>query len=182
MNYELYKPEQKQEVISLFTDSFADSAGQEEAKLLKKLATDFVNLAQTTTTQDLVIFVATDNHKNVVASIIFSRLFFPNAEEVFLLSPVAVATKHQNQGIGQELIRFGLESLKKAGASITITYGDINFYSKVGFTPITEELIQAPHTMSMPIGWIAQSLTNEEIKAITGKPTCLEPLNNSVYW
>ncbi|KQA27350.1 hypothetical protein AAY53_06340 [Vibrio metoecus] len=101
---------------------------------------------------------------------------------MYLLAPVAVATKWHGQGIGQALIRFGLETLKEKDISHVITYGDIRFYSKVGFTAINEEMIQAPLTLSYPEGWLAQSLTGQAITPISGKPTCLEAIANPVYW
>ncbi len=63
-----------------------------------------------------------------------------------------------------------------------MTYGDIRFYSKVGFTAINEERIQAPLTLSYPEGWLAQSLTGKAITPISGKPTCLEAIANPIYW
>ncbi|MBJ6889191.1 GNAT family N-acetyltransferase, partial [Vibrio cholerae] len=55
-------------------------------------------------------------------------------------------------------------------------------YSKVGFTAINEERIQAPLTLSYPEGWLAQSLTGKAITPISGKPTCLEGIANPIYW
>ena len=34
---------------------------------------------------------------------------------------------------GQQLINFGLAHLKEIGVELVFTYGDMNFYSKVGF-------------------------------------------------
>lgn len=179
MNYSLYKTDQKEAFITLFNNTFSDSEGKDEGAMIAKLVTDFLNQP---TTDDVYTFVSTNNNAQVIGGIILSRLIFPNNDNVFLLSPVAVATEYQGKGIGQKLIRFGLETLKEKGVTIAVTYGDINFYSKVGFTPINEALIQAPLTLLYPEGWIAQSLIGEEIPAIDGKPTCADALNNPIYW
>ena len=62
------------------------------------------------------------------------------------------------------------------------TYGDPNYYSKVGFKPITEKLIKAPLKLSYPEGWLAQSLVSDEIQPITGNSYCVEAFNKPRIW
>ncbi len=180
MNYALYKQQHTQEIITLFNDTFSDSEGKEEGALIAKLTEDFFTLPANK--EDLYIFVAQDENERIVGSIFFSRLTFPNGENIFLLAPVAVATDCHGQGIGQGLIQFGLETLKEKGVTVAITYGDINFYSKTGFAPISQDLIQAPLDLLYPEGWIAQSLVDETIPKVTGKPTCLKAIDSLNYW
>lgn len=180
MNYSLYQPEQKTELIALFKKTFIDSEGENEGALIAKLVDDFLTLP--TKDGDLYVFIAQDNGARIVGSIIFSRLSFPKGENVFVLAPVAVASAYQSKGIGQALINFGLETLRKEGVAVAITYGDINFYSKSGFAPISEDVIKAPLTLSYPEGWIAQSLIGDRIEPINGRPNCLQALNNPDYW
>ncbi len=180
MNYSLYKPEQKAEVIALFKKTFTDSEGENEGALIAKVVDDF--LTYPAKDGDLYVFVAQDDSDRIVGSIIFSRLTFPKGEKVFILSPVAVATDCHGQGIGQALINLGLETLKNDGVEVAITYGDINFYSKTGFAPISEDVIKAPLPLSYPEGWIAQSLSNDNLEPVEGTPTCLPPLNSQDLW
>ena len=71
--------------------------------------------------------------------IVFSRLRYEQDNRtVFVLAPVAVATDQQGKGIGQRLLIHGLASLRSAGVDIVMTYGDPNYYAKVGFVPISE--------------------------------------------
>jgi putative acetyltransferase len=100
----------------------------------------------------------------------------------FLLSPVAIHTSHQGKGIGQKLIKFGLNTLKENGVELVFTYGDPKYYSKVGFSPVAEEIVKAPFKLTYPEGWIAQSLVNDKIKPITGSSYCVEAFNNAEYW
>lgn len=180
MNYSLYKKEQTQEIIKLFNDTFSDSEGKKEGALIAKLTEDFLTLPAKE--EDLYVFITKDESERIVGSIIFSRLSFPNSENIFLLAPVVVATDCHGKGIGQSLIQFGLDTLKEKGVTIAITYGDINFYSKTGFTPIRQDLISAPLDLSYPEGWIAQSLVDETITKVMGKPTCLKAIDNPNYW
>jgi putative acetyltransferase len=80
------------------------------------------------------------------------------------------------------LITHGLQELKKRGVRIVTTYGDPAFYSKVGFHPLSQELIEAPLELSHPEGWLGQSLTNASIEPIPDRCSCVKALNHSVYW
>ncbi len=180
MNYSRYKPEQKNELIALFKKTFTDSEGENEGALIAKLVDDFLTLP--TKDGDLYVFIAQDDDARIVGGIIFSKLSFPKGESVFILSPVAVATDCHGKGIGQALINFGFETLRNAGVSVVATYGDINFYSKTGFAPISEDVLKAPFTLSYPEGWIAQSMLGGNIAPIEGTPTCLSPLDSPDLW
>ena len=99
-----------------------------------------------------------------------------------MLAPVAVSTKHQCQGVGQALIKYGLNVLKKRSVAVVITYGYPSFYSKVRFQALSENIIQAPLKLSMPEGWLGQSLTEQPIPTINERPTCVKEFNDPVYW
>lgn len=86
----------------------------------------------------------------------------------FILSPVAVDTAHQGNGVGQRLIAFGIQRLKEQGVDLVFTYGDSRFYSKVGFQPVSETCVKAPLKLSRPDAWLAQSLTGDSISPIKG--------------
>ena len=178
MELSTYNPSNIEEIKQLFTKTFSDSEGQKEGLIIGNLAYD---LMTSTDDNDLYGFIATEN-KKVIGSILFSKLTFENKIKAFLLSPVAIHTRYQGKGIGQKLINFGLNSLKENGVELAFTYGDPSFYSKVGFKPITEELIKAPLKLTYPEGWLGQSLVSDEIKPITGNSHCVDALNKPEYW
>ena len=95
---------------------------------------------------------------------------------------MAVATDHQGQKLGQRLISYGIEHLKSLGVELLFTYGDPNFYSKVGFTQISEVIVQAPLNLSYPEGWLAQSLNGTLIEIEKGSSRCVKALDNQQYW
>ncbi len=161
-----YCPGNAEEIKQLFTEVFSNSEGQSEGLLVGKLAYD---LMTGTDAQDLYGFVAIE-HEKIIGSIIFTRLRFENEVNAFLLSPVAIHTNYQGKGIGQKLINFGINHLKVGGIELVFTYGDPAFYSKVGFSPITEKLAKAPFKLTYPEGWLGQSLVGDKIDSITGLP------------
>ena len=178
MNLSGFNSSQSHEVINLFTTVFSSSEGQEEGLLIGKLVSELIT---TTAAQDLLGFVATDQDK-IIGCIFFSRLTFDNNANAFILSPVAVHTKHQGQGIGQQLITFGINHLKEINVDLVFTYGDPKYYSKVGFTHVSEKSVKAPLKLTCPEGWLAQSLTENIVEPISGVSHCVGALNKQVYW
>lgn len=173
-----FEQTKSQDVIELFRKVFTDSEGDAEGTLIGSLVS---NLIQTTNKHDLIGFVARSEEK-IIGSIFFSRLTLPNDQSAFILSPVAIASDQQGKGLGQKLINFGIEHLKSQNIDLVFTYGDPNFYSKVGFTPISENVIKAPLKLSHPEGWLAQPLNNSSIEEMDGSAQCVKALDDPQYW
>jgi len=178
MNISPFKSSHSKEVIELFTKVFSDSEGDTEGQLIGSLVSDLI---VTTERQDLFGFVAiSDSH--IIGSIFFSCLVLPDEKRAFILSPVAIATKEQGKGIGQQLINYGIGRLKSLSVNLLFTYGDPNFYSKVGFNPISESIVKAPLKLTYPEGWLAQTLDGSSIVEMKGISSCVEALNDQKYW
>ena len=178
MNHKILDKHSQEEVTSLFTSVFTSSEGEKEGKLIGNLAS---KLASKTDNQEIICF-GTYERESIIGSIFFTRLRFNDAIQVYMLAPVAVSTKCQGKGVGKALINFGLNELKKRSVTVVITYGDPTSYSKVGFQTPLENVIQAPLELSMPEGWLGQSLTEEPIPTINDRPTCVKEFNDPVYW
>ncbi len=178
MNFSLFNKSETKEVIALFTSVFSASEGEDEGQSIGNLV---FNLICNTKSSDLIGCVAKDNDI-IIGCIFFSRFIVPSHETAFILSPVAIETDAQGTGIGQKLIRYGLEYLKSQNVSLVFTYGDPSFYSKTGFGQISEEIIKAPFPLSQPVGWLAQSLNGEPIKIMSGSTKCVEALSDQKYW
>ena len=178
MKLSLFSESKSQDVVELFKNVFSESEGSAEGKVIA----DFVHtLISTTKPKDLIGFVA-EEKDTIVGSIFFSRFKVPNNKDAFILSPVAVSTPHQGMGIGQMLIQFGLDHLKSLNVAFVFTYGDPSFYSKIGFEQINEDIVKAPCPLSLPIGWMAQSLDGQKIQAMTGATQCVDALNDPSLW
>jgi putative acetyltransferase len=167
------------EIIDLFRSTFTDSEGAAEGDLIGILAE---RMLATVAPDDIFVFSAMENGK-LVGTIIFTRLNYPEDDrKVFILGPVAVATGQQGKGLGQRLLNYGLDRLRADGVDVALTYGDINFYSKVGFSQITESIARPPLPLKYPDGWLGQSLTAEPLKELRGPSQCVEALNSADYW
>ncbi|MEZ9146352.1 GNAT family N-acetyltransferase [Vibrio sp. 10N.286.52.C3] len=185
MKFRQYNSNEIETITQVFTQTFTDSEGENEGKTLGELAND---LLTTTAPTELFCFVVEDDSSEsdadstIVGAIIFTPLSFDDETKAYLLSPVAVSTQVQKRGIGQSLINSGLQLLKEQGIELAVTYGDPNYYSKVGFEQITVEQVPAPFELSFSHGWLAQSLTGGEIKVTSGKSSCVKGLAHAEYW
>ncbi|QTR49551.1 GNAT family N-acetyltransferase [Candidatus Thiothrix anitrata] len=178
MIHQILNKLKQKEIEELFTSVFTSSEGEKEGKLIGNLS---AQLASNIDNNEIICFGSYKN-KTLIASIFFSRLHFNQSIQVFMLAPVAVSTEHQGKGIGQALIKYGLNALKNRAVDVAVTYGDPSFYSKVGFQAVSENVIQAPLRLSMPFGWLGQSLTGKAIPAINERPVCVKAFNNPIYW
>ncbi|MBO6549980.1 MAG: N-acetyltransferase [Rhizobiales bacterium] len=169
----------EQEITDLFIETFTNSEGPDEGKIIGQLVND---LMETTAKQNLFVFSTYDN-QSLISCIFFSRLNYEeDPRTVFILSPVAVKPNRQRMGVGQKLITFGLNELRQKGIDIVFTYGDPTFYSKVGFKQITEEFALAPHKLDQPHGWLSHSLSRQYMEPLVGPSRCVEALNKPELW
>ena len=178
MDFRAHKPSDSPAIERLFVSVFSQSEGEQEGALIGNLVKEMI---ASTDSRDLYGFVAVDG-KQIVGAIFFSRLSFDEDIDVFVLAPVAVHSDHQGMGIGQALITHGLREMERRGVRFVTTYGDPSFYSKVGFHPISQDVIAAPLELSQPEGWLGQSFAGDGIEAIGGNCTCVKALDNPAYW
>lgn len=178
MKYSLCQSKQAKELKQIFFKSFADSEGDVEGTTVSELAYEIMT---TTNDEDLFIFVAVENEK-MVGCILFTRITFTKNINAFLLSPVAILTNYQGKGIGQALIKFGLNVLYEQDVALAFTYGDPNFYSKVGFNQIRVDQVKPPLNLTYPEGWLGQSLISDHVEPIEGDSFCVEALHKQKYW
>ena len=178
MKLSTYTKNDIEEIEQLFNKVFADSEGKKKGLSIGNLAFD---LMINTDPQDIYGFTAVESDQ-IIGSIFFTKLKFENEVIAFILSPVAIHTNHQGNGIGQTLINFGIDHLRENEVRLLFTYGNPKYYSKVGFSPISENIAKAPLKLTLPFGWLGQSLVSDEIEPITGNSRCVEALNKPEYW
>jgi putative acetyltransferase len=186
MIIEKYNFNSNQKITQLFKEVFSKSEGVKEGEIIANLVD---NMQKTTNPKDIFGFIAKDKEV-IIGCVFFTRLEFENKTNGFILSPMAVATKYQKQGIGQKLINFGINFLKKNGVELLITYGDPSFYSKVGFKNISPDIIKPPFKLSYPQGWLIQDLqnlqnlqnSNTKKQIQISRIHCVSALNNPEYW
>jgi putative acetyltransferase len=111
---------------------------ENEAKLIDKIRNSdrFI--------PELSLVAKLDN--KIVGHIMFSYIDFVAEEttRVLALAPLAVLPKYQNRGIGNLLIKTGLEIAKKTASPMIIVLGEPKFYNRFGFKPTIAYGIKSP--------------------------------------
>ena len=167
------------EIAALFARTFTASEGAAEGALIGGLVRDMM---AGTPAEDIRVFTAADGGA-LIGAVVFTRIVWAeDARIAFILSPAAVAPERQGRGLGQALIRFALGALREAGVEIAFTYGDPNYYGKVGFAPVTEAVAPAPLPLSQPHGWLALSLTEAPLTPLRGASRCVPALMRPEIW
>lgn len=179
MDYTTLQLKDAKEAELLFYNTFLESEGEEEANAVSRLVKNYLlNYPR----NDLRGYVAKENDE-IVGCVFFSQMKYSNSDRlVYLLSPMAVKTNQHGKGIGQALIHYGHDKLKQGGINTILTYGDINFYSKVGYAHISTKKISAPLELSYPEGWLVNSLDGDIPHDLQGSSSCIPELNIKSLW
>jgi predicted N-acetyltransferase YhbS len=173
-----HRPNDAAAIEHLFHSTFSASEGAAEGRRIGILVQ---SLVATRLADDVLGFVAADQ-EGIIGAILFSRLRYPEDVEVFMLSPVAVHPDRQVEGVGQRLITAGLQALKEQGVAVVVTYGDPDFYSRVGFQPVSPDALPQPLALSQPEGWLAKSLAGKEIPSLSTPAQCVDAFKDPAYW
>lgn len=166
-------------IVDLFKATFTASEGADEGALIAELVRK--QLAETAK-GDIRVFIA-EEEGTLLGAGVFTRMTYAQDDRtVFILSPLAVITERQGEGIGQALLRHGLHVLRDAGVDVVMTYGDPNYYGKVGFQPVSEQDAAAPYALKYPHGWLGQSLNGRPLTPLRGSCQCVKALADPVLW
>ncbi|KAA2312335.1 N-acetyltransferase [Pseudooceanicola sediminis] len=91
-----------------------------------------------------VELLAYDDEKTV-GYIGFSRHEAPR--NWFSLMPLAVLPYRRNIGVGADLIRYGLDYVRRAGADAVTVVGDGRYYQRFGFTYRAAQNLTTPYSI-----------------------------------
>jgi len=83
--------------------------------------------------EDYLAFVAVEDD-TVVGHILFTRVTVEGSGVAGMgLAPMAVLPSQQRKGVGSQLIRHGLEHLRRSGCPFVIVLGHPDYYPRFGF-------------------------------------------------
>lgn len=117
----------------------------------------------------LSLVAAIDN--KIVGHILFTKIKIRNDEgneyDSLALAPMAVKPALQRQGIGGQLIRYGLSEARELGHKSVIVVGHEHYYPKFGFVPAGKWQIKAPFEVPANV-FMAVELVEDGLKDISG--------------
>ncbi len=100
-----------------------------------------------------------------VGHILFTRMWIETIPAV-ALAPMAVLTEYQRQGVGQMLVRRGLDLLRERGERIVIVLGHPDYYPRFGFSPEKARGLESPFP---PEAFMALELVPGALSGVQGK-------------
>ncbi|HJS12049.1 N-acetyltransferase [Sphingopyxis sp.] len=123
-----------------------DFGHQGEAELVRMIEAD----------GDALVSLVAERGGAIVGHVLFSRMDV-EADGALLagagLAPVSVAPDSQGEGIGDALIRAGLDALREQGVAISFVLGHETYYPRFGYSPDLAARFASPfagpHFMAM---------------------------------
>ncbi|WP_335871474.1 GNAT family N-acetyltransferase [Bacillus sp. 2205SS5-2] len=157
------RTEQPQDIDQITTITNAAFKGEGEAKLISLIRESDYFIPE--------LSLVTEEDGEVIGHILFSKIFIQtNASKVstLALAPMSVSPEKQRQGIGQQLVRAGLQTAKKLGCQHVFVLGHPEFYPKFGFTPSVEFSITPPFPVG-PEYFMAIELQRGSLSEVAGQ-------------
>lgn len=119
---------------------------QGEAELVHRIEAD----------GDLLVSLVAEAGGTIAGHLLFSRMDVEADGAKLLaggLAPVSVAPERQGLGIGDALIRAGLDALRASGVAISFVLGHETYYPRFGYSPLLAARFASPfagpHFMAM---------------------------------
>ena len=126
--------------------SGTDFGHQGEAELVRMIEAD----------GDALVSLVAEQGGVIAGHVLFSRMDVEADGSVLSaagLAPVSVVTGSQGQGIGDALIRAGLDALREQGVAISFVLGHESYYPRFGYSPELAARFASPfagpHFMAM---------------------------------
>jgi len=100
----------------------------------------------------------------------------------YILAPLAIAPAHQHSGIGESIVRYGIDQLIQRDVDAVFVYGDPDYYSRFGFNISDAKPFLPPYQLKYPLGWQALTLNGYANDGRPKRINCVTPLCNAELW
>ncbi len=136
----------------------ASFAGVAEADLVEQLQRD----------GDVLSSCVAVSNEQIIGHILFSRVLIQRVAGSIpsvALAPMGVLPSYQRRGVGSELVRFGLETLRARGERSVLVLGHPHFYGRFGFSVASARRLVTPFP---PDAFMALALVSDAIDEVDG--------------
>lgn len=176
MTIRLAKETDLDSILKVIETAFSD----EENKVIMNLVQE---LSRETTSPSIKSLVDQLDDQ-IIGYVSYSPIFLKSDTNIsgYILTPLAVSTKHQKQGVGSNLINAGIDMLTKDCAGVLLVYGDPAYYGRFGFKEETGHSFVPPHTLQYPLGWTGMMLNETAVPEQPIKFECVSALSKPNLW
>jgi putative acetyltransferase len=112
-----------------------------------------------------------ERNGRIVGHLLFSRITVrtpTTAVAALALAPLSVHPDFQNQGIGMQLTRAGLDRCRRLGHTLVIVLGHRKYYPRFGFTPARPQGITAPFPLENDDAFMVLELVPGALRDVSG--------------
>jgi len=81
----------------------------------------------------------------IAGHILFSPLVIEGVTSAVALAPLAVAQVHRRRGVGEALVRAGLDECRRLGFEAVVVLGDPDYYGRFGFSAAKAAALTGPY-------------------------------------
>jgi putative acetyltransferase len=131
----------------------------DEAELVERLRTEGA----------VLVSLVAELEKQALGHILFSRMWIDTtagAVPAVALAPMAVLPEYQRRGVGQLLVRRGLDRLSSLGEQIVIVLGHPGYYPRFGFSVEKARCLESPFP---PEAFMALELNLGALNGVQGR-------------
>jgi putative acetyltransferase len=176
MNTRLAQETDLDSILKVIETAFSD----EENKVIMNLVQE---LHQETTSPSIKSLVAKVDNQ-VIGYVSYSPIFLKSDPSIsgYILAPLAVSPKRQNQGVGSNLINAGIDMLTRDGVGFLLVYGDPAYYGRFGFKEEIGYSFLPPYTLQYPFGWTGMMLNDTHVPEKPIQFECVSALSKPELW
>ncbi|OSN06436.1 acetyltransferase [Lonsdalea iberica] len=121
--------------------------------------------------------VATDDEGGVVGYAAFSPVSIEGEDLQWVgLSPLAIDQRLRKQGLGEQLVYEGLDSLNEFGYTAVVVFGDPAYFSRFGFVAASEHQLSCGREDPSSTFQI-YPLADNHFQGVSGKVEFADPFN-----
>jgi putative acetyltransferase len=117
----------------------------------------------------VLVSLVAEVRRQIVGHILFSRMSIETARATVpavALAPMAVLPEHQHRTIGGQLLRAGLDLLRRQGEDIVLVLGHPNYYPRFGFSVEKARSLESPFHAN---AFMAMELIPGALDGVRGK-------------
>lgn len=135
--------------LDLVEDVFAKWDSPEEGKIVRRLVEEIRSKKYYIPELELIMV---NDYDEIIGYAMFSRFHIERkyADELLILTPVAVKTELQRQHISKELLEYGFEQAKNMGYKAILVEGNPKNYNPRGFEASYKYGIKAGPNIKLP--------------------------------
>jgi len=127
MNIRLAQETDLDSILKVVETAFSDEENQVIMNFVQELSSE--------NTSPSIKSLVAEVDNQVIGYVSYSPILLKSDSSIvgYILAPLAVSPEHQKQGVGSNLINFGIDLLTKDGVWVLLVYGDPAFYGRFGF-------------------------------------------------